>query len=524
MKKSFRRPLRGLFSATAVLSLATAGLAVGFAPAAQAAEPSPYTGPVFQQSLSLTGMSANHYEYDYNADRTALIRQDYSNYSMLSMNTSFQASNRSIFANLSGRSVYGSETRGSTRTNTPFANSPSAVGTDSRYNQANGSQKYTGGSTVNGAGGTSDDGRIVVGASTFSGTVADINPYQCASPDAPIVTENVTVGPSRLSPDFSYSDPDPVGIESLTDSTVTTTSTLASIDDDDPRDLRKTVVEANSGTGTYLIYDGRVKVEVVSAATLRHEVDGADTANPVYAFAPAVVKVTGLNGVTRTLEMGGTRYYSETGTDGTRVSVDLGQGIQNVSAADSWMTGAIRSNASGQAFTWQVVYPTGDPLKFVSDSGQVGSMSTYTLTKGAIDCTRPVDADTDGLYDFEEVETHKTDYMVADTDTDGLTDGAEVSTHKTSPLLADTDKDGLSDGEEVTGGVTNPKVADTDGDGLNDGGEKTAGSDPLVKDTDKDGLLDGAEVNSYKTDPTKADTDGDTLTDYYEVIQWSTLR
>jgi hypothetical protein len=66
-----------------------------------------------------------------------------------------------------------------------------------------------------------------------------------------------------------------------------------------------------------------------------------------------------------------------------------------------------------------------------------------------------VDTDKDGLNDWEEINSYRTNPDRADTDGDGLSDGAEVKTHRTDPNKADSDGDGVSDGIEVSKG-SNP--------------------------------------------------------------------
>ena len=67
---------------------------------------------------------------------------------------------------------------------------------------------------------------------------------------------------------------------------------------------------------------------------------------------------------------------------------------------------------------------------------------------------RPVDTDTDGIYDYYEARIG-TNYLIADSDNDGLLDGAEVFQYKSNPLALDTDNDGLTDPQEVSLG-SNP--------------------------------------------------------------------
>lgn len=63
----------------------------------------------------------------------------------------------------------------------------------------------------------------------------------------------------------------------------------------------------------------------------------------------------------------------------------------------------------------------------------------------------PVDSDSDGLTDDEEVSLG-TNPNIIDSDNDGLSDYEEVKIYQTNPLLVDTDKDSYPDGTEVRGG------------------------------------------------------------------------
>lgn len=132
------------------------------------------------------------------------------------------------------------------------------------------------------------------------------------------------------------------------------------------------------------------------------------------------------------------------------------------------------------------------------------------------------DLDCDGLTNKEEEEIGSF-IDNADSDGDGLSDYDEVRTYKTNPLMIDSDKDGLTDKEELLNPTykkfkLNPNIADMDEDGLLDGDEiKNYNTNPNKEDTDEDELLDGDEIEIYKTDPTKADSDDDKLVDAQEI-------
>ncbi len=136
------------------------------------------------------------------------------------------------------------------------------------------------------------------------------------------------------------------------------------------------------------------------------------------------------------------------------------------------------------------------------------------------------DSDRDGLSDEDEKNKYKTDPNNPDSDNDGLKDGYEVNTTKTDPLDHDTDDGGTIDGIEINKGLNphdpsddNSDLVDNDNDGLNGAEEKEYGTDPYNSDTDEDGLKDGAEVNTHKTDPLKRDTDKGGIVDGIEVTQ-----
>ena len=136
------------------------------------------------------------------------------------------------------------------------------------------------------------------------------------------------------------------------------------------------------------------------------------------------------------------------------------------------------------------------------------------------------DSDNDGVSDEEELK-YGTDINNSDTDADGLGDYVEIYSFKTNPLDKDTDDDNLNDYDEIRCG-TNPLIKDTDGDGItddledadNDGltnyEEVTFGSDPTNEDSDFDELLDKKE-KELGTDPNNLDSDNDGLFDNKEI-------
>ena len=85
-----------------------------------------------------------------------------------------------------------------------------------------------------------------------------------------------------------------------------------------------------------------------------------------------------------------------------------------------------------------------------------------------------------------------------DEDKDGLINSEEESLG-TNLYSKDTDLDGLNDYFEVNTSKTNPLKEDTDEDGLNDANEYLLGLDPLKADSKNDGIIDGQRINTCKT-------------------------
>lgn len=113
-----------------------------------------------------------------------------------------------------------------------------------------------------------------------------------------------------------------------------------------------------------------------------------------------------------------------------------------------------------------------DPNK--EDTDGDGLSDTFEITKG-YPYLKPDNKDTDG----NGIEDAKDD-----TDKDGLTNLEEMQAN-TNPINPDTDGDGLSDKAELQTYKTDPLIADTDKDTINDGREVANGSDPLITDADK---------------------------------------
>ncbi|MDX8394081.1 MAG: LamG-like jellyroll fold domain-containing protein, partial [Mariprofundales bacterium] len=135
--------------------------------------------------------------------------------------------------------------------------------------------------------------------------------------------------------------------------------------------------------------------------------------------------------------------------DGTTVNSlvpkQIGTGFSSI-AAGFYHTVALKSD--GSLWTWG--YNTNGQL---GDGTTVNSLIPKQIAAGN---GLLLDADGDGLNDFNEVMIHGTNPLLVDTDGDGLSDFDEVRVLGTNPILADTDSDGFSDFAEINTYATNP--------------------------------------------------------------------
>jgi large repetitive protein len=245
--------------------------------------------------------------------------------------------------------------------------------------------------------------------------------------------------------------------------------------------------------------------------------------------------------------------------DGTEAGVDEASAGTNV-AADAFVP-----DADPGTTTFVVVADSdrGGVRDGAEDPNHNGRVDAGEINprNGADDLTPPVDNDSDGLTDAEEIFAG-INPLDADTDDDGVQDGDEVHWNQDSEgdgLLnaedPDSDNDGLYDGTEqgvATAGadtdtgaghfiadadpatVTDPIDADTDDgtvrdgaeDGNHDGRVDSGETDPnnpaddvALEDTDGDGLLD-VEENTFGSDYLDADSDEDGVRDGNEP-NWS---
>ncbi|UJG44086.1 MAG: right-handed parallel beta-helix repeat-containing protein [Candidatus Heimdallarchaeum endolithica] len=218
-------------------------------------------------------------------------------------------------------------------------------------------------------------------------------------------------------------------------------------------------------------------------------------------------------------------------TDTYKGTIDNGD-IQNITISIEYSILPLDSDSDGLTDANEILIYDTDPYISDSDGDGYNDFEEVVSNTDPLDSTSnpesqqyTQDTDSDGLTDGDEVNTYGTDPLVSDTDSDGLTDGDEVNTCGTDPLVSDSDGDGMLDGWEVDNSLdplTDDSSLDPDIDGLTNLEEYQAGTDPNNSDTDSDCLTDGDEVNTYGTDPLVSDTDSDCLTDGDEVNTYGT--
>lgn len=112
-----------------------------------------------------------------------------------------------------------------------------------------------------------------------------------------------------------------------------------------------------------------------------------------------------------------------------------------------------------------------------------------------------LDTDGDGLNNLEEFQ-NSTDPQNEDSDRDGLSDFAEVITYRSNPLNNDTDNDGMPDHWEVIHGFNLLNKfdadADADGDGISNLNEFKENTNP-TDDSSKPSVIDTLHI-SFETD------------------------
>ncbi len=88
----------------------------------------------------------------------------------------------------------------------------------------------------------------------------------------------------------------------------------------------------------------------------------------------------------------------------------------------------------------------------ITTQNQVTTKISEKVTEEKLQPDRFIlDKDEDGVLDTEEEKLGLSDQSI-DTDADGLTDYKEINTFKTDPKKKDTDDDGFADGYEVMKG------------------------------------------------------------------------
>ncbi|HZJ41329.1 MAG TPA: hypothetical protein VFD16_03635 [Candidatus Saccharimonadales bacterium] len=147
------------------------------------------------------------------------------------------------------------------------------------------------------------------------------------------------------------------------------------------------------------------------------------------------------------------KFFKVSPIDTTSVTTDRTTTTTAASnqAVDSPQTATNNNEtAGGSTFVENIPSVDTTDLEGVSPATTTTEINYEASTTAPV-LTIPVDSDSDGLTDEEEVVAH-TNINLIDTDNDGLSDYEEVKIYKTDPLLADTDGDSYPDGQEVRGG------------------------------------------------------------------------
>ena len=140
------------------------------------------------------------------------------------------------------------------------------------------------------------------------------------------------------------------------------------------------------------------------------------------------------------------RYQFTTASDGDFIAVYFGDNPPlfigpDVAAA---RTAPMEVNVPLQGYEGQ----TGSLVIKLVSQGQTNAVAQiYQITLNTTD-----DPDHDGLTITQE-QTLGTDSLLYDTDSDGIGDWEEVNTTLTNPLSADSDGDGMTDAQEITAGT-----------------------------------------------------------------------
>ena len=493
MKNSRGRPVAGRLSVMAVLSLTTAGFAIGLAPAATAASDPAQRHFYAQASIRPI------YLQDYNPSNGQAVNVS----GGFADNTNYHNSDIDRYA-------YGQAD--AYQTNLAVAADVRAENRDSEPNGSIGPVSVTGPAG-------SDSGFHLGASSSTLEVNQSADPATCLPLETPLFEASSSSSVEVDARDDGFGSFDLLD----TDGTPQTGHTLGVMFANVVPNHRGVTTSSEGDTGTYFLLDGTVKVEILQAATAKSTADGVNP--PVSDLVAATVRVTDPEGIET--------VHDDTTGPATLVFTDAATGMQM-----HLIINAVSENANSDG-TYSYAYNSIDPVRATYTrsvggeyEGQVtlGYASTMSQVKvGGVDCTPDVDTDNDGLFDHEETGTYNTDPNDTDSDNDGLDDAAEVNTnpngYTSDPNLVDTDDGGSSDLDESSAG-TDPRdglddylLQDADSDGLSGAEEDALGTDPNDADSDDDGLTDGAEVNTYDSNPTEADSDEDGLLDGEEVAQ-----
>ncbi len=182
-----------------------------------------------------------------------------------------------------------------------------------------------------------------------------------------------------------------------------------------------------------------------------------------------------------------------------------GDGLTDKEEADVYGTDIYNADTDGDGLSdsYEIEIDS-SPVSMDTDSDGIDDwLETALFVAFGYNASQKRDNDGDGLIDIRD----------NDSDNDGLLDGYEIRCIDYSnpfdirnwigmnPYLNDSDYDGLSDYQENKTYRSNPLNPDSDGDGLTDYEEVVFGTNIWNQDTDNDGVKDGYDIQPFLNYP-----------------------
>jgi outer membrane protein assembly factor BamB len=202
-------------------------------------------------------------------------------------------------------------------------------------------------------------------------------------------------------------------------------------------------------------------------------------------------------------EFSGDELWSWEPSNGGSLARNISVTLNHAFVSDSNNTYVININSHQQVWS----YPVSGSISFSLE----GAIYIQSLDGTIVAINYSGDSDDDGIDDWWEelygLDINDNSDASLDADVDGLTNLEEFS-QGTNPLITDTDTDGISDFDEVNTYLSNPNNTDTDSDGMPDLWEIEQGLDLLnaadaYLDADDD-TISNLDEYTQATDPNDA--------------------